>query len=301
DLDHWKDHLLASEVQMKISGFINAMKNMNLENSIFIDNTASDQIAKHYETILDASISISTPNKIATSSAYLQYTRLKSIANKRGVQFMYETNVGAGLPVISTLNDLKNSGDKILKIEGVLSGSLSFIFNSFDGSNAFSSIVKEAKKKGFTEPDPRVDLNGIDVRRKLLILAREAGVPLEATDVEIKNILPKECQEADTVESFFKELKKADKYFESLVDHAIKHNKKLRMVAKLEGEKASISLQEVDQNHPFYHLSGSDNMIVFTTDRYQERPLVVRGPGAGAEVTAAGVFAEIITIGNYLG
>lgn len=301
DLDHWKDHLLASEVQMKISGFINAMKNMNLENSIFIDNTASDQIAKHYETILDASISISTPNKIATSSAYLQYTRLKSIANKRGVQFMYETNVGAGLPVISTLNDLKNSGDKILKIEGVLSGSLSFIFNSFDGSNAFSSIVKEAKKKGFTEPDPRVDLNGIDVRRKLLILAREAGVPLEATDVEIKNILPKECQEADTVESFFKELKKADKYFESLVDHAIKNNKKLRMVAKLEGEKASISLQEVDQNHPFYHLSGSDNLIVFTTDRYQERPLVVRGPGAGAEVTAAGVFAEIITIGNYLG
>lgn len=301
NLAKWKDSLLSSEREMTAAGFINTMKNMNLENSIFIDNTASDQIANHYETILDSSISISTPNKIATSSAYLQYTRLKTIANKRGVQFMYETNVGAGLPVISTLNDLINSGDRILKIEGVLSGSLSFIFNSFDSSKQFSDIVLEAKKKGFTEPDPRIDLNGIDVRRKLLILAREAGLSLEANDVEINNILPTACQEAETVDDFFKALVTANSHFTDLVKKSEVKNQKLRMVAKLDDGKASIGLEAVNSEHPFYHLSGSDNMIVFTTERYKERPLVVRGPGAGAEVTAAGVFAEIITIGNYLG
>ena len=301
NLAKWKDSLLSSEREMTAAGFINTMKNMNLENSIFIDNTASDQIANHYETILDSSISISTPNKIATSSAYLQYTRLKTIANKRGVQFMYETNVGAGLPVISTLNDLINSGDRILKIEGVLSGSLSFIFNSFDSSKQFSDIVLEAKKKGFTEPDPRIDLNGIDVRRKLLILAREAGLSSEANDVEINNILPTACQEAETVDDFFKALVTANSHFTDLVKKSEVKNQKLRMVAKLDDGKASIGLEAVNSEHPFYHLSGSDNMIVFTTERYKERPLVVRGPGAGAEVTAAGVFAEIITIGNYLG
>lgn len=300
DLKNWKDSLYSSEREMKVAGFINTMKNINLEHSIFIDNTASDQIANHYETILDSSISISTPNKIATSSAYLQYTRLKTIAKKRGVQFMYETNVGAGLPVISTLNDLINSGDQILKIEGVLSGSLSFIFNSFDSSKQFSDIVLEAKERGFTEPDPRVDLNGIDVRRKLLILAREAGLSLEANDVEINNILPTTCQEAKTVDDFFTALFAANDHFTDLVKTSETENKKLRMVAKLDKGKASIGLEAVDNEHPFYHLSGSDNMIVFTTERYKERPLVVRGPGAGAEVTAAGVFAEIITIGNYL-
>ncbi len=296
----WKKKLLASNEKMSITKFIKRMKELNLSNTIFIDNTASESIANHYESILDSSISISTPNKIATSSAYLQYERLKRIAKKRGVEFMYETNVGAGLPVISTLRDLINSGDQILKIEGVLSGSLSYIFNNYNAGIDFSEIVKEAKKLGYTEPDPRVDLNGIDVRRKIIILARETGLPLEAENVEIENILPKTCQDAKTVNAFFKAVEKNNAKFEAKRSKAEKAGKVLRMIASLEKGKAKISLQAVDNSHPFYFLSGSDNMIVFTTERYKERPLVVRGPGAGAEVTAAGVFAEIITIGNLL-
>jgi aspartokinase/homoserine dehydrogenase 1 len=300
DLENWKKELLASEEKMTMVNFIDHMKELNLENSIFIDNTASELIANHYETILDASISISTPNKIAASSTLLQYQRLKAIADRRDVQFAYETNVGAGLPVISTLNDLINSGDQIIKIEGVLSGSLSFIFNNFNENTSFSSIVQQAKNLGYTEPDPRVDLNGIDVKRKLLILAREAGFELEPTDITIHNILPKPCQEADTVASFMDTLEKQNEYFEKLRQDAAAEGKALRMIASLDNGKASIGLQAVDQQSPFYFLSGSDNMIAFTTDRYSDRPLVVRGPGAGAEVTAAGVFAEIITIGNFL-
>ncbi len=299
-LDRWKEVLDESETDMDIAIFIGKMKELNLSNTIFVDNTANEKIASYYESILDSSISISTPNKIATSSGYLQYQRLKAIAARRGVQFMYETNVGAGLPVISTLNDLINSGDRILKIEGVLSGSLSFIFNSFKEGVAFSKVVKEARDRGYTEPDPRVDLNGIDVRRKLIILARETGLALEAKDVKIENILPETCQQAKTVDAFFKEIEKADGHFEALRQEAEKEDKALRMIAKLEGGKASIALQKVGSDDPFYTLSGSDNMIVFTTERYKDRPLVVRGPGAGAEVTAAGVFAEIITIGNFL-
>ncbi len=298
--DNWKNDLLASSDNASLPGFINRMKDMNLSNTIFIDNTASEKVAGFYESILESSISISTPNKIATSSSYLQYQRLKNLAKKNGVLFLYETNVGAGLPVISTLNDLIHSGDRILKIEGVLSGSLSFIFNSFKEGILFSDIVKEAKAKGFTEPDPRIDLNGIDVRRKLIILARETGLALDASEVEIENILPEACQKATSVDSFLEEVEKVDEVFEKMRVDAAKENKMLRMIAQLENGKAKIGLQAVDPNHPFYSLSGSDNMIVFTTERYKDRPLVVRGPGAGAEVTAAGIFAEIITIGNFL-
>ena len=300
NLENWKEQLLASEQDTDISTFIEQMKSLNLSNTVFVDNTANETISNFYETILDSSISISTPNKIATSSSYLQYQRLKQIAEKRGVAFLYETNVGAGLPVISTLNDLIISGDRIIKIEGVLSGSLSFIFNSFVEGTSFSTIVKKAGDLGYTEPDPRIDLNGIDVRRKLIILARETGLDLEAEDVVIENILPTPCQEAETVEAFFEEVEKADAHFETLRVEATANDTRLRMIAKLDNGKASIGLEAVDANHPFYALSGSDNMIVFTTERYKERPLVVRGPGAGAEVTAAGVFAEIIRIGNYL-
>ncbi|MFK8010215.1 MAG: bifunctional aspartate kinase/homoserine dehydrogenase I [Saprospiraceae bacterium] len=300
DLNTWKDNLLNSNEAADISTFIQKMKTLNLSNTIFVDNTANSAITSHYEKILDSSISISTPNKIATSSAYLQYERLKYIAKKRGVQFLYETNVGAGLPVISTLNDLIQSGDRILKIEGVLSGSLSFIFNSFVEGVKFSSVVKQAKDLGFTEPDPRTDLNGIDVRRKLIILARESGLPLEQVSVKIDAILPEACQRAENVVQLFEEIEKADDYFEKMRADAAKEGKVLRFIAKLENGEASIVLQAVDTSNPFYSLSGSDNMIVFTTDRYKERPLVILGPGAGAEVTAAGVFAEIITIGNFL-
>ncbi len=298
DLDSWKEDLNNSDHSMNMSEYINKMDELNLQNAVFIDNTASDDVANYYEAILDLSISISTPNKIATSSEYLHYQRLKQLAQHRGVQFMYETNVGAGLPVITTLSDLINSGDRILKIEGVLSGSLSFIFNSFKEGVNFSDIVKEAQELGYTEPDPRTDLSGMDVRRKLIILARETGLPLEGKDVKIESILPKACMEASDVPSFFEEVEKANSIFEEKREQAAKAGKVLRMIATLDEGKASIGLKAVDVNHPFYSLSGSDNMIVFTTDRYKERPLVIRGPGAGAEVTAAGVFAEIIKISN---
>lgn len=300
DLENWKESLLASEHKTSFAGFIKKMKALNLSNTIFIDNTANKEIDKYYEGILDSSISISTPNKIATSSSFAQYQALKRTAEKRGVQFAYETNVGAGLPVISTLNDLINSGDRIIKIEGVLSGSLSFIFNSFKAGTKFSEIVKAAKEKGYTEPDPREDLSGLDVRRKLIILSRETGLAMEPEHVNIQNILPKACNDAATVEEFMKEVEKADDYFERMRKAAADKGQVLRMIAKLEEGKASIALEGVGTDHPFYNLSGSDNMIVFTTERYSERPLVVTGPGAGAEVTAAGVFAEIIKIGNYL-
>ncbi len=301
DLDNWKNDLEEkSEPLVSIPVFIQKMKSMNLQNSIFLDNTASADVAGFYETILGASISISTPNKIAVSSSYLQYQRLKNIARLRNVLFMYETNVGAGLPVISTLNDLIQSGDEILKIEGVLSGSLSFIFNNFKEGVSFYDIVKEAQKAGYTEPDPRTDLSGKDVQRKILILSRESGYPLESNDIKIEPVLPDECMAAKTVDGFFEELKKQNNYFEDLRIEAEKENKKLRIIATLENGKASIGLKKVNASHPFYSLEGSDNMIAFTTQRYKDRPLVIRGPGAGAEVTAAGVFAEVITIGNRL-
>ena len=300
DLENWKELLENKGKPMELADYVATMKTMNLSNSIFVDNTANEDVTRFYESILEGSISISTPNKIATSSSYLQYQRLKKIAAKRGVQFAYETNVGAGLPVISTLNDLLLSGDRILKIEGVLSGSMSFIFNTFNGQRPFSAIVREAKERGFTEPDPREDLSGADVRRKILILARETGLSIDNEDVIVENILPKNVMNAPEVETFFEELEKVDAYFEQRYQQAAEKGHVLRMIASLENGTARISLNSVGPEHPFYGLNGSDNMIVFTTKRYKERPLVVRGPGAGAEVTAAGVFAEIIKIGNYL-
>ena len=279
--------------------FVEKMKALNLPNTIFVDVTANKEIADLYNNILDSSISISTANKIANSSSFLNYTNLKATAIKRSIRYCYETNVGAGLPIISTLNDLMISGDRILKIEGVLSGSLSFIFNNFKTGTQFSDIVTKAKELGYTEPDPRIDLTGVDVRRKLVILAREAGLTIEQEDVDIKNFLPEACLNAKTVEEFFAELKNSDAIFDKML--ADTEGGQLRMIAKIEDGKATIGLQTVDASNPFCHLDGSDNMIVFTTERYRERPLVVRGPGAGAEVTAAGIFAEIIAIGNYLG
>lgn len=298
--EQWKDRLMSEGTDADLAVFVGRMRDLNLSNSIFVDNTANDKIATYYAGILDESISISTPNKVANSSSFLQYQRLKAIATKRGVQFHYETNVGAGLPIISTLRDLLDSGDRIRKIEGVLSGSLSFIFNSFDGSRPFHEVVMEAKEKGFTEPDPRVDLSGKDVGRKILILARETGVPMETEHIKLIGFLPDGAMEAASVDDFFTVLENNADYFTKLQADAAKEGKVLRMIATLEGDQASVGVQSVGADNPFYGLNGSDNMIVFTTDRYQERPLVVRGPGAGAEVTAAGVFAEIIKIGKFL-
>jgi bifunctional aspartokinase / homoserine dehydrogenase 1 len=301
DLANWKGELEQSVQTSDLSGFVEEMASLNLRNSIFVDNTASAAPVDYYEKILKSSISISTPNKIATSSSYKQYRHFKQLADKNNVQFQYETNVGAGLPIISTLKGLVDSGDKVLKIEGVLSGSLSFIFNNFTSDASFYDIVKQAQKLGYTEPDPRIDLSGKDVRRKILILGREAGFSLEAEEVEIENILPQPCIDAQTIEAFFAALKSNEQDFVERISKASAADKRLRFIASLDNGVAKISLQEVDSSNPFYSLSGSDNMIVFTTERYKERPLVVRGPGAGAEVTAAGVFAEIISIASFLG
>ena len=299
-LDNWKDRLFSSGQVSNLDGFVKQMIDLNLPNSVFVDNTANDGIQSYYPEILDASISISTPNKVAVSGPFHDYVQLKNLADLRNVKFFYETNVGAGLPVLTTLNDLINSGDRILRIEGVLSGSLSFIFNSFQEGVRFSEIVKEAGERGFTEPDPRIDLSGKDVGRKLLILARESGLMMEANEIDVENILPQACLDAADVPAFMEALAAADDAFEARRAAAAADGKVLRFIATLEGKKAYISLQELDESSPFYNLSGSDNMIVFTSERYNERPLVIKGPGAGAEVTAAGVFAEILRIGYYL-
>ncbi|MCB0837687.1 MAG: bifunctional aspartate kinase/homoserine dehydrogenase I [Bacteroidetes bacterium] len=300
DLKNWKERLSGSSETSDLREFVDKMIHLNLPNSVFIDNTANKEIVKYYPEILCSSISISTPNKVAVSGTYEEYIQLKSLADRNSVKFFYETNVGAGLPVLTTLNDLVYSGDRIRKIEGVLSGSLSFIFNSFVAGRKFSEIVGEAKEKGFTEPDPREDLSGKDVSRKLIILARESGLKMQAEEIEIENILPEACLNAPTVEAFMEELANNNDFFEAKRAAAAERGKVLRFIATLEGDKAFISLQELDETSPFYNLSGSDNMIVFTSDRYHERPLVIKGPGAGAEVTAAGVFAEILRIGYYL-
>ncbi len=281
-------------------GFVDQMISLNLPNSIFIDCTGIYDIVDHYETILGHSISIVTPNKIANSGPYARYDILKKTAAKHGIKFLYETNVGAGLPVISTLNDLMSSGDRIVKMEAVLSGTLSYIFNRFDKDNPFATVVKDAQEKGLSEPDPRDDLSGLDVARKLLILAREIGLTLEPDDIELEPLLPKSCTDATSIQDFFVELEKLDGDFENTRQKAENNGQKLCYMALLQNGNASVALQKVDTNHPFYTLSGSDNMIVFTTERYKERPLVIKGPGAGAEVTAAGVFADVIRIANYL-
>jgi aspartokinase/homoserine dehydrogenase 1 len=298
-LQKYSDLLIKSGEKMDISSFVEKMRELNLSQSIFVDCTSDETIAEKYSEILQHSISIVTPNKVANSGSYKKYLQLRNQARKSNVRFMYETNVGAGLPVINTLNDLMSSGDRIIKIEAVLSGTLSFIFNNFLEGCSFSDIVKEAKKRGYTEPDPRVDLSGKDVARKLLILARETGYEMELKDIKINSILPASCLRAKTIDDFFKELSQNDNVFEKRRAAASSKNKVLRFIAKLEGGKALINLEEVDNKHPFYNLSGSDNIISFTTERYHDRPLVVKGPGAGAEVTAAGVFAEIISIGKY--
>ena len=300
-LDNWKENLLQHGTTGNITDFIQQMTRYNLQNAVFADCTSSEEVVRGYEEILKQSISITTPNKLASSGDLEFFKKLKQLAKKNDVKYLYETNVGAGLPVITTLNDLKNSGDRILKIEGVLSGTLSYIFNSFKEGVKFSQVVREAKEKGFTEPDPRDDLNGMDVARKILILSREAGLDLNLEDVAVEGILPKSCMDAPTVEAFLAELEKSDKQFTEMWQKAASENKVLRFIAKMENGQASVGLGAVDHSNPFFALDGSDNMISFTTDRYLERPLVIKGPGAGAEVTAAGVFAEIIGLSYYLG
>ena len=285
--------------KMRMQDFFDKMNGLNLSNSVFVDCTSSEEVTAFYEAILSANISIVTPNKKANSASMEDYRNLKATAFKRGTKFLYETNVGAGLPVINTMNDLLLSGDKVLRIEAVLSGTLNFLFSSFVEGRKFSEVVKEAKAKGYTEPDPRDDLNGMDVARKILILSRETGLSMELNDIVVENLVPESCRGDMSIEAFFTSLEKHDDEFEKLRKRAAEKGEKLRYMAILDHGKVKIQLGSVDNQHPFYSLSGSDNIILMTTERYHERPMVIRGPGAGADVTAAGVFADVIRIGHY--
>ena len=298
DLENWESELEQHAEPADLKEFVQKMKAMNLPNCVFVDNTASANPVNFYQEILESSISIVTCNKIGNSAEYAQYESFKNAARKYGVDFYYETNVGAGLPIIRTLKDLMLSGDNLFSIEAILSGTISYIFNNFKDEVRFHEIVKDAQDKGYTEPDPRDDLNGKDFMRKMLILARDAGYPLEAEDVSIQSMLPPACMAAESVADFYQELENNAAYFENLKKQAADGGKVLRYIGKLEDGKVAITLQMVDDAHPFYMLSGSDNIISFTTDRYKVRPLVIKGPGAGAEVTAAGVFADIINVGK---
>jgi aspartokinase/homoserine dehydrogenase 1 len=298
-LDRWKETLDATGESANLDEFLLRMQVMNLPNAVFADNTASPVPIGYYEKILKSTISIVTCNKIGNSASYSQYKTFKDAARNHGVDFYYETNVGAGLPIVRTLKDLMMSGDRVQKIEAILSGTISFIFNNFKGDSTFHDVVKIAQAKGYTEPDPRDDLRGTDFMRKMLILARDAGYVLEPEDVQIQSMLPQACLDASSVEDFYNQLQNENAFFEDMKTKAGEQSKVLRYIGKLEDGQVSITLQMVDEEHPFYTLSGSDNIISFTTDRYKDRPLVVKGPGAGAEVTAAGVFADIVNVGAH--
>ncbi len=297
-LQSWRENLKQGN-PIELERFIACMIEFNLPNSVFIDCTASEAVVSVYENVLKAGIAIITPNKKANSGIFKRYQKLRELAKENNTPFLYEANVGAGLPIIHTLQSLISSGDEILKIEAVLSGTLSYIFNVFSSSShVFSQIVRNAKAKGYTEPDPRDDLNGMDVARKILILARETGLTLELDQINVKPILPKKCFLVGSIDDFFVELKKRDDNFNKAKMQALKSNKVLRYIATLSNGKAEVGMQEVGQNHPFYHLSGSDNIISITTKRYSDTPLVIKGPGAGAEVTAGSVLANILSIFN---
>jgi len=276
-----------------IQGFAGEIISRNLRNSVFIDVTASSQVPEVYESLLKRSINIVACNKIAASSDFEKYKNLKYTARNHNCHFHFETNVGAGLPVIGTINDLMKSGDKITSIQAVLSGTLNFVFNHYDGSKTFSEVVAQAQKEGYTEPDPRLDLTGTDVARKILILAREAGYPLQFESIENESFLPEECLQG-SVEDFYAKLTEYEDHFKSLLNNAKKDGKILKYTAEFRDGKAKVGLQHAAPDSDLFHLYGKDNIVIFKTLRYSEQPLVVKGAGAGAEVTASGVFADII-------
>ncbi len=297
DLSRYREELAEKGTASSRQVLHDEIIGMNIFNPVFVDCTASEEVASLYKDFLTNNISVVAANKIAASSAYATYSELKQIARRRGVKFLFETNVGAGLPVINTINDLINSGDKILKIEAVLSGTLNFIFNEISADMPFSRTIRAAQEKRYSEPDPRIDLSGKDVIRKLVILAREAGYPLEQSDVEKHLFIPDDFFEGP-LESFWEKVPALDEGFEARRRKLESERKRWRFVARLEEGKGSVSLCEVDDKHPFYNLAGSNNIILLTTDRYKEYPMLIQGYGAGAGVTAAGVFADIMSIAN---
>ena len=296
DLNNYREQLLASEPSSP-EKLRDTILSMNIFNSVFVDCTASKDVALLYQSFLEHNVSVIAANKIAASSKYEDYLKLKTTAMMRGVKFRFETNVGAGLPIIGTINDLCNSGDKILRIEAVLSGTLNFIFNAISAEVPFSETVRLAKEQGYSEPDPRIDLSGTDVVRKLVILAREAGYRVEQEDVEKHLFVPEEYFQG-SLEDFWKNLPALDADFETRRKELEAEGKRWRFVATMDGGKVNVALKTVDRNHPFYNLEGSNNIVLLTTERYKEYPMQIQGYGAGASVTAAGVFANIMSIAN---
>lgn len=293
DLKDFKAQISSSETAIKAQSFADLVIEKNLRNSVFVDVTASAEIVEIYPRLLEKSVSIVACNKVAASSEYENYQSLKNTAREYNANFLFETNVGAGLPIITTLNDLTQSGDRVNRIEAVLSGTLNFVFNNYDGSRKFAEVVRQAQAEGYTEPDPRLDLSGTDVARKILILAREAGYKLEMSDIENKGFLPESCLQG-SVEDFYAEMEKHEEFFKGLLEKAASENLILKYIATFADGKASVGLQSIGADHNFANLSGKDNAVLFYTNRYSEQPLVVKGAGAGADVTAAGVFADII-------
>ena len=297
DLKDYKNELLEKGKDCDLKVLLDEVTGMNIFNAVFVDCTANSGVASIYEQLLQHNISVVAANKIAASSPYENYIKLKQTAHQRGVKFLFETNVGAGLPIINTINDLIHSGDKILKIEAVLSGTLNYIFNALSDKTTMSQAITEAKQKGFSEPDPRIDLSGKDVIRKLVILAREAGYRLDQEDVEKQLFIPDQLMEG-SLDDFWKHIPELDSDFETRRKKLADQGKRWRFVARLSEGKASVGLEEVASNHPFYGLESSNNIILLTTERYHEYPMMIQGYGAGASVTAAGVFADIMSIAN---
>jgi len=298
-LPTWRE-ILADGSAMDRAAFLDTIRGKNLRNSVFVDVTANADIADTYADYLQKSIAVVACNKMAASAPYDHYRKLKDLSREFNAPFLFETNVGAGLPVIGTLNDLIRSGDRVRRIEAVLSGTLNFVFNNYSGDRSFASVVRQAQDEGYTEPDPRLDLGGTDVMRKIMILAREAGEKIEMTDISNESFMPASCMTGD-VEHFYREMEKQEPHFRKLAQAAAAEGKKLKFVATFEilprgkpGFRAAVGLRHVDPQNDFYHLYGKDNAVVFYTDRYSEQPLVIKGAGAGAEVTASGVFADII-------
>ncbi len=292
DIVNWQSEIQKGEA-MNLAEFVSTIQNKNLRNSVFADITANDELATIYGYLLQKSISVVACNKVAASSPYVYYKKLKDLANEFNSQFLFETNVGAGLPIIGTLKDLLHSGDKINRLQAVLSGTLNFVFNNYDGTKSFASVVKQAQDEGYTEPDPRLDLSGKDVMRKIMILARESGEQMEMEDISNNSFMPESCM-TGSVADFYAAMEKEEAHFKKILDAAKAAGKKLKFVASYDKGKAAVGLQQVDEQSDFYHLYGKDNVVLFYTDRYPEQPLVVKGAGAGAAVTASGVFADII-------